>query len=193
MRPVKKLVSTGPDWLKASSFLCTTVGIDNALDNSAAYISGWSKALRAGKRLVITGASLRLGLAHTNTHQKRERTMKVMTVNANIRYTQDTRRDASKVVEIRAKASVDEMECRSEALAHLYSDLGRELKTLWAANGNVHKATEAAHDSAESTIAAPRPMEQLSTNDSNHYRQQQDVPFREYSRGDSRWYGRRRW
>jgi len=70
MRPVKKLVSTGPDWFRASSFLCAGVGIDSALDNSAAYISGWSKALRADKRLVITGASLSLRLAHTNTHQR---------------------------------------------------------------------------------------------------------------------------
>ena len=40
-----------------AAFLCAKAGIDNTLDNSAAYISGWSKALRADKRLVITAAS----------------------------------------------------------------------------------------------------------------------------------------
>ena len=39
-----------------AAFLCATAGIDNTLDNSAAYIAGWSKALRADKRLVITAA-----------------------------------------------------------------------------------------------------------------------------------------
>ena len=40
-----------------AAFLCATAGIDNTLDNSASYINGWSKALRADKRLVITAAS----------------------------------------------------------------------------------------------------------------------------------------
>jgi len=40
-----------------AAFLCAQAGIDNTLDNSAAYIWGWSKALRADKRLVITAAS----------------------------------------------------------------------------------------------------------------------------------------
>ncbi len=40
-----------------ASFLCTLSGIDNTLDNSAAYINGWSKALRADNRLVIAAAS----------------------------------------------------------------------------------------------------------------------------------------
>lgn len=40
-----------------AAFLCAQAGIDNTLDNSASYIAGWSKALRADKRLVITAAS----------------------------------------------------------------------------------------------------------------------------------------
>ena len=40
-----------------AAFLCATAGIDNTLDNSASYINGWSKALQADKRLVITAAS----------------------------------------------------------------------------------------------------------------------------------------
>ena len=37
--------------------LSAQAGIDNTLDNSASYIAGWSKALKADKRLVVTAAS----------------------------------------------------------------------------------------------------------------------------------------
>ena len=40
-----------------ATFLCAHAGIDNTLDNSAAYIAGWSRALRSDKRLVISAAS----------------------------------------------------------------------------------------------------------------------------------------
>ena len=40
-----------------AAFLCATAGIDNTVDNSASYIAGWSKALKADHRLVITAAS----------------------------------------------------------------------------------------------------------------------------------------
>ena len=40
-----------------AAFLCAQAGIDNTLGNSAAYISGWSRALRSDKRLVVTAAS----------------------------------------------------------------------------------------------------------------------------------------
>ena len=40
-----------------AAFLCAQSGINNTLGNSASYINGWSKALRADKRLVIQAAS----------------------------------------------------------------------------------------------------------------------------------------
>ena len=40
-----------------AAFLCAQAGIDNTLDNSAAYIAGWSRALRNDKRLVVGAAS----------------------------------------------------------------------------------------------------------------------------------------
>ena len=40
-----------------AAFLCAQAGIDNTIDNSAAYIAGWSRALRNDKRLVVTAAS----------------------------------------------------------------------------------------------------------------------------------------
>ena len=39
-----------------AAFLCSESGIENALDNSAAYINGWARALRKDKRLMITAA-----------------------------------------------------------------------------------------------------------------------------------------
>ena len=40
-----------------AAFLCAQAGIDITLDNSAAYINGWSKALKADNRMVVTAAS----------------------------------------------------------------------------------------------------------------------------------------
>ena len=40
-----------------STFLCNESGIENTLDNSTAYITGWAKKLRSDKRLVIVAAS----------------------------------------------------------------------------------------------------------------------------------------
>ena len=40
-----------------AAFLCAKAGIDNTIDNSAAYIAGWCKAVRNDNRLVITAAS----------------------------------------------------------------------------------------------------------------------------------------
>jgi antirestriction protein ArdC len=40
-----------------SAFLCAHAGIETTLDNSAAYIAGWLKALRNDKKLAIIAAS----------------------------------------------------------------------------------------------------------------------------------------
>jgi len=41
----------------AASFLCHESGIENTIDNSAAYIQGWAKKIRSDVRLVVTAAS----------------------------------------------------------------------------------------------------------------------------------------
>jgi len=41
----------------AAAFLCNQSGIENTIDNSAAYIQGWSKAICQDRRLVVTAAS----------------------------------------------------------------------------------------------------------------------------------------
>ncbi len=41
----------------SAAFLCAESGIENTVDNSAAYIQGWAKKLRSDKKLVIVAAS----------------------------------------------------------------------------------------------------------------------------------------
>jgi len=36
-----------------SAFLCSMCGIDNTLDNSAAYIKGWSSKLKSDDKLIL--------------------------------------------------------------------------------------------------------------------------------------------
>ena len=113
--------------------------------------------------------------------------MKVTTVSANIRYSQDTGHGAWKSIEIGAEASVDERERWGAALSQLYSELGSELKRLWAANG--HKAPETTGNGTEGHVEPPQPVEQpIQPNDSIHHCNQHGVPFREYTRGNNRWW-----
>lgn len=57
----------------ASSFLCATCGIESAtLENSAAYIQGWIKALRGDSRLAITAAAAAQKAADYILNQKEE-------------------------------------------------------------------------------------------------------------------------
>ena len=90
--------------------------------------------------------------------------MKVDRITAQVKFSQDTGHGAWKAVEIGAEATVDERERWSEALAHLYVDLGRELKTLWA-NGNgqkPHPSPEGLQDAPVSTVAAPQSVDRSS-------------------------------
>ena len=83
--------------------------------------------------------------------------MKVTTVSANIRYSQDTGHGAWKVVELGAEATVGQRENWTEAQAALYRQLGCQLKTLWAnVNG---KAPICAKDAPESHGEPPQAVE----------------------------------
>ena len=83
--------------------------------------------------------------------------MQVNQITAQVQYSQDTGHGAWKAVEIGAEATVDERERWAEALAHLYSDLGRELNVLWA-SGNGHKPQESPQDAPVSPVAVPQPV-----------------------------------
>ena len=40
-----------------SAFLCSMCGIDNTIDNSAAYIQGWSKKLKSDDKLILRAST----------------------------------------------------------------------------------------------------------------------------------------
>ena len=111
--------------------------------------------------------------------------MKVTTVSANIRYSQDTGHGAWKVVELGAEATVDQRDNWTDAQATLYHQLGQQLKTLWA-NGNGHKAQVG---SAEPTEAPSEPEPpQVPTQQPEHYCAEHAAPFKQYRRGESVWW-----
>ena len=56
--------------------------------------------------------------------------MKVTTVSANIRYSQDTGHGAWKMGELGAEASIDQRDNWTDAQASLYHQLGQQLKAL---------------------------------------------------------------
>jgi hypothetical protein len=112
--------------------------------------------------------------------------MKVNLVKATLKYSQDSGKGAWRTVEIGAEATVDEREQWEAALANLYADLGKELKTLWAGGvkaENGHSApVEAAegHNEPEPVPAAP-----------THYCQEHQTEFRRFERGGQVWYSHR--
>ena len=111
--------------------------------------------------------------------------MKVERVSATIKYSQDTGHGAWKAVEIGAEASVDDCEGWSQALAHLYGDLGQQLKTLWA-NGTGQNAQTRAEEPTEAA-SEPEPPQQVPTQPPAHFCQEHQTPFKQYHRGDNVW------
>ena len=107
--------------------------------------------------------------------------MKVTTISATIKYSQDTGKGAWKAVEVGAEGTVDTREHWQQALAVLYADLGQQLKSLWA-NGNGHKPQEP----AESHVGAVTELEPTET--PAHFCQEHQTPFKRYSRGENVWY-----
>lgn len=111
--------------------------------------------------------------------------MKVTTISANIRYSQDTGKGAWKVVELGAEATLDTKETWTEAQAKLYHQLGCQLKTLWT-NGTGQKVQDAPTKPVEpdpelEPIKAPaQPQE--------HFCQEHQTPFKQYHRGESVWW-----
>ena len=102
--------------------------------------------------------------------------MKVTTVTATIKYSQDARKGAWKAVEIGAEATVDANETWQTSQAHLYADLGQQLKALWS---NGQKAPEKPVEPADTGEATETPA---------HYCQEHQAAFKRYSRGDSVWW-----
>ena len=110
--------------------------------------------------------------------------MKVTTVSANIRYSQDTGHGAWKVVELGVEATLDAKETWTVAQAKLYQQLGCQLKTLWN-NGNGQKAGV---DPTHPVAAAPKPQPEAPAQPKEHFCPEHGVSFKQYRRGNSTWY-----
>jgi hypothetical protein len=61
--------------------------------------------------------------------------MKVQTITATIRYSQDTGKGAWKVLELGAEATIEPEEDWEEAQSRLYQDLGQQFRRIWGSNG----------------------------------------------------------
>ncbi len=107
--------------------------------------------------------------------------MKITTVSANIRYSKDIGQATWKVVELGAEASVDTGEEWQAAQTQLYTELGQQLKTLWA-SGNGHKAQEATTEAAEAR-SQPEP-----TKPPAHYCHEHETEFRRFEKAGKVWY-----
>ena len=110
--------------------------------------------------------------------------MKVTTVTANIRYSQDTGHGAWKVVELGAEASVGQQDSWTEAQAALYQQLGCQLKALWA-NGTGNKTQDGIEKPVE---PSPEPIQTPAHQPQEHFCQEHHSPFKQHHRGDSVWY-----
>ena len=102
--------------------------------------------------------------------------MKITTISANIRYSQDTGHGAWKVVELGAEATVGEREKWSDAQAELYHQLGQQLKALWS---NGQKPAESPVEAAAESALTETPA---------HYCEEHQSEFKRYSRGENVWY-----
>ena len=98
--------------------------------------------------------------------------MKIDRIKATVRYSQDTGKGAWKSVEVGAEGSVDERERWDAALAHLYSELGQQLKGLWA---NGQKPTEDTGSSQQSQVP-------------EHYCQEHQTEYRRFEKDGRAWY-----
>ena len=97
--------------------------------------------------------------------------MKVTTVSATIRFSQDTGKGAWKSLEIGAEGILEGGETWTEAQTRLYQDLTGQLKSLWG-NGN---------GGDNRPPADPPP----------HYCQEHRTPFKRMTKGSSVWYSHR--
>jgi hypothetical protein len=113
--------------------------------------------------------------------------MKVTTVSASVRYSQDTGKGAWKVVELGAEATLDPKETWTDAQATLYHELSCQLRTLWTnghkANGEANHAlgvSDPERNEPGPTQTPPPPPE--------HYCQQHQTEYKRYERDGRVWY-----
>ena len=109
--------------------------------------------------------------------------MKVTTVSANVRFSKDTGQGAWKVIELGAEETVDGNEGWQTTQAHLYQELGRQMKALWAnGNGQGQKADEAPTTTTEASHQSEPPPARA------HYCQQHGTEFKRFGKDGRVWY-----
>jgi hypothetical protein len=100
----------------------------------------------------------------------------VTKVTATVRYSQDTGKGAWKSLEIGVEASINEREDWQKTQAHLYSDLAKQFKALWSANGvTTHQEGHQTDAQPSSALSSPDDSSQRTD---THYCQDHGVPFK---------------
>lgn len=94
--------------------------------------------------------------------------MKVTTVSASVRYSKPMGDGSFKTVELGAEATLTNSEAWTEAQAHLYGELGSQLKALWTAKSN-----------GNTSSASTTP---------DHYCQEHKTEFKRYEKEGRVWY-----
>ena len=105
--------------------------------------------------------------------------MKVTTISANIRYSQDTGHGAWKVIELGAEATIDAKDSWQQAQQQLYGELSQQLQKMWA-NG---KTAQNGHGSAGDSSKASEPSQAP-----EHWCQAHQTEFKRYERQGKVWY-----
>ena len=95
--------------------------------------------------------------------------MKVTSVTATIKYSQDTGKGAWKAVEIGAEGTVEGGETWADAQTRLYQDLTGQLRALWG-SGSPASVNGSHPDTTE------------------HYCHEHRAEFKRYTRGNAVWY-----
>jgi hypothetical protein len=116
--------------------------------------------------------------------------MKVDQVTATVRYSQDSGKGAWKSLEIGAEATIAPNEDWHTAQERLYSELGQQIKALWA-NGNGSGTAQNGPEKPPSTPlrAGSQPAtSQPESPEPDHFCRQHQTPFRRYEKDGRVWY-----
>ena len=107
--------------------------------------------------------------------------MRVTTIKAMLRYSQDTGKGSWKSLEVGAEAELAPNEDWHTAQYGLYRQLGEQMRVLWV-NGKGQNSPES-HPPPASTPSAPQHPE--------HWCTEHNTEFRKYSRDGRTWYAHR--
>ena len=107
--------------------------------------------------------------------------MRVTTIKAMLRYSQDTGKGSWKSLEAGAEAELAPNEDWQAAQQELYRQLGEQMRVLWA-NGKGQNSPES-HTPPVSTPSTPQHPE--------HWCAEHNTEFRKYSRDGRAWYSHR--